>query len=48
MKVKVKIPFYDDTGIHKKGDIVDVKVFDENLMELVEDKAEKTPAKKTK
>lgn len=48
MKVKVKRPFYDDTGIHKKGDIVEVKAFDGELMEAIEEKAEKKPAKKTK
>lgn len=42
MKVKVKVPFYDDKGIHKKGDIIDVSDFSSDMMELVkEEKKEK-------
>jgi len=41
MKVRIKVPFYDETGIHKKGDIIDVDDFSSELMELVEAKAEK-------
>ena len=37
MKVKVKVPFYDSTGIHKKDEIIDVDDFSSDLMELVED-----------
>lgn len=37
MKVKVKIPFYDDKGIHKKGDIIDVDVFSSEMMELIKE-----------
>ena len=43
MKVIVKVPFYDDNGVHKPGEKVEVKVFDESRMELVE---EKKPSKK--
>jgi len=43
MKVIVKRPFFDDNGLHKVDEIVDVKVFDENLMNVIE---EKKPAKK--
>ena len=38
MKVRVKSPFYDSDGLHMIGDIVDVKYFDSNVMEMVEDK----------
>lgn len=41
MKVRIKVPFYDETGIHKKGDIIDVDDFSSELMELVEAKTEK-------
>lgn len=37
MKVRIKIPFYDDKGIHKKGEIIDVETFSSDLMELVDD-----------
>ena len=54
MKVKVKAPFFDEKGIHKKGEICDVKQFRPEYMELVEEKetdkvekAIKTDAKKT-
>jgi len=55
MKIKVKAPFFDENGIHKKGDIVDVKSFRPEYMELIEEKKEKvekavakTPAKTTR
>lgn len=38
MKVKVKSPFFDANGIHKVGEIVEVKEFRPELMELVEEK----------
>lgn len=41
MKIKVKAPFFDENGIHKRGDIVDVKTFRPEYMELVEEKKEK-------
>ena len=43
MKVKVKAPFFDERGIHKIGDIVDVKEFNPVYHELIidEKKAEK-------
>lgn len=53
MKVKVKAPFFDEKGIHKKGDICEVNKFRPEYMELVEEKTEKvekaikTDAKKT-
>lgn len=40
MKVLVKAPFFDENGIHKKGDIVEVKRFKPEYMELVEEKKE--------
>lgn len=48
MKVLVKRPFYDDTGLHKKGDIVEVKAFDGDLMEAIEEKPEKKATTKKK
>lgn len=54
MKVLVKAPFFDERGIHKKGDVVDVKKFRPEYMELIEEKkaekvekAIKTDSKKT-
>ena len=55
MKVKVKSPFFDENGIHKPGDICEVKSFRPEYMELVEEKKEKvekavakTPKKTTR
>ena len=55
MKVKVKAPFFDENGIHKKGEIAEVKNFRPEYMELVEEKKEKvekavakTPKKTTR
>ncbi len=41
MKIKVKAPFFDENGIHKRGDIVDVKTFRPDYMEIIEEKKEK-------
>lgn len=41
MKVKVIAPFFDENGIHKRGDVVDVKAFRPEYMELIEEKKEK-------
>ena len=55
MKIKVKAPFFDERGIHKKGEIVEVSKFDPLYHELVEEKTEKVekavkkaPAKTTR
>lgn len=55
MKVKVKAPFFDENGIHKVGEITEVKSFRPEYMELVEEKKEKvekavakTPKKTTR
>lgn len=46
--IKVKSPYYDDTGLHRAGEIFKVAKIDPMLHEEVkEEKAEK-PAKKTK
>lgn len=37
MKVKVKAPFFDERGIHKVGDEVDVKEFNPLYHELIVD-----------
>lgn len=54
MKVKVKAPFFDEKGIHKRGEICEVSKFRPEYMELIEEKktekvekAVKTDAKKT-
>lgn len=54
MKVLVKAPFFDENGIHKKGEIAEVTKFKAEYMELIEEKktekvekAIKTDAKKT-
>lgn len=39
MKVKVKSPFFDARGLHKKGEIVDVEVLNPATMEPVIDEA---------
>ena len=42
MKVKVKAPFFDENGIHKRGEVCEVQNFRPEYMEvLVEDKKEK-------
>jgi hypothetical protein len=41
MKVRVKAPFFDDRGIHKKGEVCEVQNFRPEYMELVEEKKEK-------
>ena len=43
-KVRVKAPFYDNTGLHGIGDIVEIGYFNPNLMEEV--KEDKTKAVK--
>ena len=57
MKVLVKAPFFDEKGIHKKGEITDVKKFKPEYMELVEEEKKeevvekavlKTPKKTTR
>lgn len=44
MKVIVKRPFFDNNGLHRVDDVVDVEVFDANLMEVIEE--EKKPIAK--
>lgn len=47
-KVRVKAPFYDNTGLHGVGDIVEIGYFNPDLMEKVtkeEAKAEKAEVK---
>lgn len=55
MKIKVKAPFFDEKGIHKVGEIVEVSNFRPEYMELVEEKkakvekaVAKTPKKTTR
>lgn len=54
MKVKIKAAFLDKDGIHKKGDVLDVKTFDPVYMtaidepEKVEDVKPKTTKKSKK
>ena len=46
MKVRAKIPFYDDTGLHKSGEIVEIKNYDPAIMEKLEEKPAETKTKK--
>lgn len=56
MKVKVKAPFFDENGIHKKDEVCEVTNFRPEYMELVEEKktekvekaVKKDPAKTTR
>ena len=50
MKVRVKSPFYDGNGIHKRGEIVEVSSFSSDRMEMIEEKpkAEKPEVKTAK
>ena len=59
MKIRVKAPFFDERGIHKKGEIVEVNKFRPEYMELLDENAEekkekvekavkKTPSKTTR
>ena len=41
MKIKVKAPFFDENGIHTRGEVCDVKQFRPEYMELIEEKTEK-------
>lgn len=44
MKIKVKAPFFDENGIHKRGEVCEVTNFRPEYMEPVSDeKAEKKP-----
>ena len=54
MKIIVKAPFFDERGIHKKGEVVEVDKVRPEYMELIEEKkvdkvekAVKTEPKKT-
>lgn len=49
MKVRVKLAFFDDNGVHKKGEIVEVKTFQPDRMEMiVEEKKKKEVSKNVK
>lgn len=45
MKVTVKRVFFDDNGLHRKGEIIEVEKINEDLMEAI---PEKKPEKRTK
>lgn len=49
MKVRVKVPFYDEKGLHLVGEEVDAKKFRPEYMELLDEvkdeKVEKAVAK---
>lgn len=47
MKVEVIKVFFDNNGLHKIGDVVEVESFDENLMKPIKE-AEKLSKKATK
>lgn len=48
MKAKVKAPFFNQLGLFKKGDVIDVseKDFDASLMEPVDGSDEETTEEK--
>lgn len=49
MKIKAKVPFYLDGAIHKKGEVLEVAVFDGATMDkLEEEKPEKKATTKKK
>lgn len=48
MKVRIKRVFFDENGLHRVGDIAEVKNFDSALMEQIEEPAKDEPKKKTK
>ena len=45
MKARVKAPFYNDSGIHKIGDIIETASIDPFLMEEIADVDKKEPKK---
>lgn len=45
MKVEVKRVFFDNNGLHRVGDIVEVEKLDENLMKPVEEEKKKVAKK---
>lgn len=47
MKVEATKVFFDNNGLHKVGDIVEVENLNENLMKPIKE-AEKAPAKVAK
>lgn len=46
MIAKVKSAYFDQRGLHQKGDLVDVIKLDPKLHDLVEEKVEKKAEKK--
>lgn len=48
MKVTVKRVFFDNNGVHRAGDVVEVENFDAELMEEVVEKKVEKKAKETK
>ena len=40
MKIRVKAPFFDAKGIHKKGEIYETDNFNPDYMEIAEEKKE--------
>lgn len=48
MKAIVKRVFFDNNGLHRKGEIVEVEKIDEKLVELIIEKEPEKKAKKTK
>lgn len=45
MKVKIKSAYLDKDGLHKKGDVLDVDIFDPLLMIALEEDKPKEEAK---
>lgn len=37
MKIEVKRVFYDNNGLHRVGEIIEVRHFDDNLMKAIKE-----------
>lgn len=48
MKAIVKRVFFDDNGLHRKGEVVEVEKIDEQLVEPIIEKKPEKKAKETK
>lgn len=48
MKIRVKVTFFDNNGVHKVGEICEVENFDANRMEEVKEEKVEKPKKTSK
>lgn len=47
MKAKVKKPYFDNKGLHRVGDVVDVKTIDPNFMDEVKENVNESKKRPT-